>query len=214
MRSDWLISLFLIYFTGKYAQTSAAELQGQTSADVSLADLRSITIYDSLSKYMPFELRERGVATYSASNRSGSFSESGIHSRPHDGAEDCYRIGTENYLALWLKSESKISEDVSVDETLVLHLDLNDDLYYTSYFVKEASAGPGALTIKIHHSADHIGPTVSLKKRVSKGAEAHNADSASITDEDVPEKTFLQKYWIYAVPAVLLMVLSAGGEQQ
>lgn len=212
MRSSWLIAVLYTLLVRSNAQVAAVELHSQASADGPSSDIQSLTIYDSVSRSMPFELRERGIATYAAANRSGYFSESGIHSRPHESASDVYRIGTEDFLALWTRPATPISTDASVDETLTLHLDMNGDLYHCSYSMKQAVSEPGAFTIKVHHSADHIGPGVSLKQRATKETEN---DGATLTDEeDVPEKTFLQKYWIYAVPLVLLLVLSAGGEQQ
>ncbi|BFZ61386.1 hypothetical protein YB2330_002451 [Saitoella coloradoensis] len=53
------------------------------------------------------------------------------------------------------------------------------------------------------------GPSVSLKKRIV--ARPATADGEEVPE---PEKTFLQKYWQYLVPIVLVMLLTGGGSEE
>lgn len=186
-----------------------------TSPKYSLADMRSITIYDSISVERPFELRERGSVTYSPANRSGTFSDSGVLSRPHDGAKDIYRIGTEDILAAFLDPQdiNLNDSDTSVDEVLTMYLDTYGELFHVSYRMSHAQQRPGTFKIEIDHMSDHVHPGLDLQNAQKTAAAGSPPTAQGEGDEPVPEKTFVQKYWIYAIPLVLVLVMSGGGEQ-
>lgn len=200
--------LLLTCLPAALAQDQAAG----TSPDVLLTEMQTVTIYDSISIDRPYELRERGSITFSPSTRSGTFSESGALSRPHDGATDFYRIGTEDYLAIFNDPPSIVSDDVPVDETLTLYLDTRGKIFHTSYRMVKASEQPGTFKVEINHMSDHISPDFVLQE-ISKKAPVGGSAGTGESDEAVPEKTFVQKYWIYAIPLVLVLVMSGGAEQ-
>ncbi|CCG82221.1 protein of unknown function [Taphrina deformans PYCC 5710] len=208
------ISLFLTVF-GEDSTSPAHE--------TTLEDYKTVTIYDSISLDYPLELRERGSLTYSAKNRSGVFSESGVLSRPHDGALHVYRIGTEKIMSAKFKPLDIVNEDDFVDETLKVHIDPNGEIFHTSYDLTKAARAPGTFKIIIDHMDDHIGPEVIFNDRSTKSKSSKTAKAVVLNEEglpiieeeeeEVPEKTFLQKYWIYAIPLLLVLVLGGGGDQ-
>lgn len=209
------------------ASLSSTVFGDELTSDVhenTLEDYRSVTIYDSTSRDYPLELRERGILTYSVANRSGTFSESGVLSRPHDGATHVYRIGTEDIMSAVFKPLDIIGDDDGADETLKVHIDSHGEIFHSSYFLSKATKAPGTFTVVIDHMDDHLGPEVILNERKPKSGGVRPSQKVSTDatgqpiseeedEEEVPEKTFLQKYWIYAIPLLLVLVLGGGGEQ-
>lgn len=194
-----------------------------SSTESFFSDIQTVTIYDSLSVLFPHELRERGVATYSPSDETGTFTESGVTPRPHEGAETIYRIGTESHMGIFLDPGTVATGDVPINEILTLFLDMNDALYHVGYTMTRADAAAqpaGSMTLKIDHMRNSRGPEVPIIKKSKTKTQNQGGPAASVVvgqaegeEEELPEKTFIQKYWIYAVPLVLLLVLGGGNEQ-
>lgn len=219
MRVLSLLALLLLH------GLNAAQVEQSTSPvppTTSLGEIVSIPIYDSISQGHPLELRERGTLHYSALNRSGTFSESGVHSQPHGAAKTIYRIGTEEALGTFLMPAVPGLLEGSVDEILKVHLDLYGKIFHVGYHMSVAKQDPGSFEVVIDHMADHMGPEIQMldrvkKSRSTKSNAAENADGPSDQlvedEEDVPEKSFLQKYWIYGIPVVALLLLGGGSEQ-
>lgn len=216
MRPRGLAALFSTYILTACAWSPAGP-EGFGGPEPWITDMKHLVIYDSLSLREPLELRERAYLDYSPQWRSGDISEVGDYDRPLAGATSVYRIGTEKHMATFpFPNDVSNNGQEELYEILTLHLDEDGQIYHVGYNMTRKTTGPGRLEIRFDSLLDHPGSEIILKSKAAKAAShaAQVQDANVEEEEDVPEKTFIQKYWIYVLPFVLLMVFSAGGEQQ
>jgi len=214
MRLSALYSLICTGLVAYAVQVSDAE--PAYSSEPLLLDIRTVEIYDSTSLQFPYELRERGKVAYSASNRTATFSEAGTISRPHEDAK-IYRIGTEKHLGYSEISDSLRHPDAISDEILTLYLDTQGDIYHTSYELFQAQVAPGSFSVKLHVMSDFPGSEVILNSKSKKTSAVEDSSNETIVIEEEVEQvpqTYLQKYWIFAIPFVLLAIMGVGGESE
>ena len=87
-----------------------------------------------------------------------------------------------------------------------MFLTSDNSLYHISYFVKPSSA-QNTFVNAIPDKAIPVGPDPILDDAV-----VVTADGEAPKEE--VEKTFLQKYWIYIIPLVFILLTSGGGMGQ
>ena len=97
----------------------------------------------------------------------------------------------------------QVSRKEEVTEEITLYVSSDNVVYHISYVLKP-SASKQTLIKVIPDRLIPNGPTPKLNSPV-----VFNPDGQPPVEE--VEKTFLQKYWIYLIPVVLLALTSGGG---
>lgn len=193
-----------------------------------------LVIYDATSTTRPYDISQRGIITFSVDLKNATFEVSDSLSDRIDRSKtpSIYRIGTEIIFGSLLdpiKHLDKIQQGgKSAQEVITLYLDRNDELYHISYEIKSTALATSPKVI-MNSMKDHTNKAqVTLKTPAGKKTAKLNTEFGSkentegvelveddiVIEEEVNQKTFFQKYWIYLIPLAVVLLIGGPGPDE
>ncbi|KAJ3183420.1 hypothetical protein HDU87_006739 [Geranomyces variabilis] len=176
------------------------ELSVLHSLGSSAPSLRGSIVYD------PASLKRSANKYVAGSATAGSVVSAGANTDPRE----MYRVYVEgDGVKLTAAVPLCMLEASEYQEQITLHLDSNGVPWHLDYLVGATSCEKPAKPL------GRTPKTLVFIERALAGTrpKLEQMVETTVDGKPEPEKSFIQKYWFYIVPAVLILLLQSGGEE-